>query len=595
MSSKPVDTENNDDSLLYSEQVRLLSHSIPTGASGNLFGVLIVTWVMWESLPVSDLLVWAFLLVASQLVRISIFVAVLRTPGRFSQRHWRSLLRAGILLGGVAWGLLPLFLFPADLPHQIFLAFVSAGFTGIVLVGLASDRVSVLLFGMPFIVPLLVRFLLEGGEIPTAIGLLMIPYLVYLTAAAYRGEAVFRENLMLREQADRHSAELTVARDEADRANQAKSEFLSSMSHELRTPLNAILGFSQLMERDGKLHAEHQEYVHEILKAGRHLLDLINEVLDLARIESGHLDLSIEPVAADQVVAECIGLVAPMADSYGITLGSGEPAGAIVRADRVRLKQVLLNLLSNAIKYNREAGEVHIATQVIDAEYLRIRVSDTGPGISATQQADLFQPFNRLDAGNSTIEGTGIGLTISRHLVEIMHGRLEFESSPGVGSSFWIELPIESVAQPDEHQAPLDTVVINEPVAPVSHTEGGHRTVLYIEDNPANLRLVEQIVARLEHIHLLTADNPALGIELVRAHRPELILLDINMPGMDGYKVLEILKADADLKHIPVVAVTAKAMQEDIEHGKAAGFIEYLTKPLDVPRFHTLLEQLLPS
>jgi len=383
---------------------------------------------------------------------------------------------------------------------------------------------------------------------------------------------------------------LIAAREQADRANQAKSEFLSSMSHELRTPMNAILGFGQLMEYDSTLSEEHQDNVQEILKAGHHLLGLINEVLDLAKVESGHIDLSLEPVEVCPIVEECLSLVRTLADKRDIQLGHSGIKGAAVRADRTRLKQVLLNLLSNAIKYNRDGGSVKMDLQREGADRLRIRITDTGLGIPAERQAELFQPFSRLGAEATEIEGTGIGLTITRRIVEMMGGTVDVESEVGVGSTFWIELPLEALADQEGGNAPVATGKLHAPKLP--HGTAQH-TVLYIEDNPANIKLVAQILGRRSHIHLLTAHTPELGIELALARHPKLILLDINMPGMDGYQVLEIFKADATLQQIPIIAITANAMPRDIERGMAAGFVEYLTKPLDVMKFHAMIDRLL--
>jgi PAS domain S-box-containing protein len=385
--------------------------------------------------------------------------------------------------------------------------------------------------------------------------------------------------------ARKHAEQALIgARDEADRANRAKSEFLSSMSHELRTPMNAILGFGQLMEYDATLSDEHQDNVREILKAGHHLLELINEVLDLAKVESGRIDLSLEPVEVYPIIEECLSLVGTLAGKRDIQLKHNGLEGAAVRADRTRLKQVLLNLLSNAIKYNREGGSVKLEVQPEGTDRLRIRVTDTGPGIPAERLEELFEPFNRLDAGATEIEGTGIGLTITRRIVELMGGAVDVESEPGVGSSFWIELPLESMPGSDHADAPPDRAA-SEP-----HAEAVQHTVLYIEDNPSNIKLVAQILGRRPHIHLITAHTPELGIELALARHPELILLDINMPGMDGYQVMKVLKANASLRVIPIVAVTANAMPRDIERGKTAGFADYLTKPLDVGRFQKIVD-----
>ena len=280
-------------------------------------------------------------------------------------------------------------------------------------------------------------------------------------------------------------------------------------------------------------------------------------------------------------------MVAPLADRRDIQLSHSGLKGAAVRADRMRLRQVLLNLLSNAIKYNRGGGSVHIEVQPEGTDRLRILVTDTGEGIPAARLAELFQPFNRLDAESSSIEGTGIGLTITRRIVEMMGGTVDVESEVGIGSTFWIELPLESLPESYHKRAATDSSTPAQPIEATQHT------VLYIEDNPSNLRLVAQILGHRQHIHLLTAHTPELGIELAMARRPELILLDINMPGMNGYQMLEVFKANERLKTIPVIAVTANAMPCDIERGMAAGFADYLTKPLDVARFYTVIDKLL--
>ncbi len=377
----------------------------------------------------------------------------------------------------------------------------------------------------------------------------------------------------------RRQQQLAEARDEAEQASQAKSEFLSSMSHELRTPMNAILGFAQILEFDEGLDEEQQDNVHEIIKAGNHLLELINEVLDLAKIESGRIDLSLEPVPVDDLVEDCFHLVAPVAGNYGIEIAHGDLASYSVRADRTRLKQVLINLLSNAIKYNRSNGRVELTVQPVDGERLRVSVTDTGHGIAADKLQELFVPFNRLTAENSEIEGTGIGLAITRRLMQMMGGDIGVESEVGVGSRFWVELPAEQLPSAGQEAEEGDSASLS------SVGDGRSHTVLYIEDNPANLKLVSQIMGRRKHIQLLTAHAPELGLELASVHKPELILLDINMPRMDGYQVLSRLKQTDGLNDIPVVAITANAMPRDIERGKGAGFTDYLTKPLDVTSF----------
>lgn len=384
-----------------------------------------------------------------------------------------------------------------------------------------------------------------------------------------------------------YEQQIIAAKDEAERANSAKSEFLSSMSHELRTPMNAILGFGQLLEIEAGLSEEQADYVDEMLKAGRHLLELINEVLDLAKIESGNVNLSLEPLVCSELVIECLALVKPIAQVKGIAIKDALVGAHTVRADHTRLKQVLLNLLSNAIKYNRPQGEV--AVQVIARNgFVRFAVSDTGYGIPVARYREVFQPFSRLGAEESEIEGTGIGLTICRRLMKMMGGTIGMESEEGQGSIFWVELP-EVVAAYTIRSNNLAPAIAIEAASGDEH----RHTVLYIEDNPANLRLVAQILGRNRQVQLITAHNPELGLELVSSRRPELILLDINLPGMDGYQVLTVLRSMDSAKKTPVIAISANATALDIEQGMTAGFDQYITKPIDVMRFLEVVERFL--
>ncbi len=381
------------------------------------------------------------------------------------------------------------------------------------------------------------------------------------------------------------TAELERARDEAERANRAKSEFLSRMSHELRTPLNAILGFGQLLELDLREPGPRAQ-VQQILDAGRHLLALINDVLDLARIEAGHLAVSTEVVALQPLVADCLALLQPQARARQIELSA--PAAddrRQLRADRTRLKQVLLNLLANAVKYNRVGGRVAVLVED-RGEHWRLCVDDTGPGLDAGQQARLFVPFERLEAADSAIEGTGIGLALSRRLVELMHGRIGVVSERGRGSRFWVELP----KAPDLAPAPAPALLPADAGALRDGAGPGQHELLYIEDNPVNLLLVQHIVALRPQWRLLTASLPSQGLILARTRRPRLVLLDIHLPEMDGFAVMRVLREDPATRDIPVVAVSAHAMPADLARGRAAGFADYLTKPLELERMLELLD-----
>ena len=386
----------------------------------------------------------------------------------------------------------------------------------------------------------------------------------------------------IREMKQREQA-LLEASQKAEKANRAKSEFLSSMSHELRTPLNAILGFGQLLHASRKepLSERQQEYLQHIMKSGQHLLNLINEVLDLSRVESGHLTLSIEQVCITDVVRESLEVIAPQANAYSITLKPAELDGDLyARADYTRLKQVLLNFLSNAIKYNRPQGSVILRAYPGETGNVRLEVEDTGSGIPEERLGELFQPFSRLDAESSGIEGTGIGLALTRRIVEAMDGHVGVHSVVDQGTIFWLELPGCETEATAQERALFEAGEARATDGRESHDGNTRQRILLVEDNPVNLRLMEELLTNLTDYGLITAHNAELGIELAKVHNPDLIIMDINLPGMDGVQAMEILREDAKTSHIPVIALSANAMEHDIQRGMRAGFRAYLTKPV---------------
>ena len=387
--------------------------------------------------------------------------------------------------------------------------------------------------------------------------------------------------------------ELDSARQVAEKANQAKSDFLSSMSHELRTPLSAILGFAQLIESGAPAPTPPQARgVQQILQAGWYLLELINEILDLALIESGKLSLSVESVSLTEVMDECQALVELQAQKRGIAMAfPAVDMAYAVTADRVRIKQVVINLLSNAIKYNRLEGRVSVRCIEKPGGRIRISVEDTGNGLTAEKIAQLFQPFNRLGQEASAEQGTGIGLVMTKRLVELMGGRMGVDSTLGQGSVFWLEMSLTAAAA----AAPAASAARDRTTAAHRrlHPADGLRTLLYVEDNPANLMLVEDLMARRTDLRLLTARDGMSGIALARAALPNVILMDINLPGISGTKALQFLQEDAVTAHIPVVALSANALPRDIEKGLEAGFFRYLTKPIKINVFMQTLDDAL--
>ena len=384
--------------------------------------------------------------------------------------------------------------------------------------------------------------------------------------------------------------ELQGATSAAEQANMAKSDFLSSMSHELRSPLNAILGFAQLMESATPAPIPSQrENIAQILQAGWHLLKLINEILDLTVIESGKVSLSPESVSLAEVMLECQTMIDLQAQQRGLTTAfRAFENPCFIHADRTRLKQVLINLLSNAIKYNRPGGSISVNHASSAPGRVRVSVSDTGAGLSPEKVALLFEPFNRLGQEAGDEEGTGIGLVVTKRLIELMGGTIGVESAVGKGSIFWVEL---ATADAPAAERPSGALVTEAPV-PVLHDPSDH-TVLYVEDNPTNLQLVEQLLARRSGMHLLSADDGLLGVQLARLKQPTVILMDINLPGISGLDALALLREDPVTAHIPVVALSANAMPRDIVKGKQAGFFSYLTKPIKVEEFMAVLDDAL--
>lgn len=364
--------------------------------------------------------------------------------------------------------------------------------------------------------------------------------------------------------------ELKQALEQAEKASHAKSDFLSRMSHELRTPLHAIIAFSDLILYEKDLDPKLKKHIQHIYKAGSHLLALIDNVLDLSRIENGKLSITVEPIDLQPVLEECDSLIKPIASDAGVRLSFDTNVNYIVKADHTSLKQALLNLLSNAVKYNQEPGTITVSYQVKNNKRLRINVMDTGKGLSLDQQQQLFTPFERLGAEFGEIKGTGIGLTITRELINMMGGAVGVDSKKGEGSNFWLEILLS------EEQA------TSQP-APIQRSDGytqQSKNIVYVEDDQINAHLLSGIFETMTNHHLMIARTGTEGLELIMKELPDLVLLDINLPDMDGYEILEKMRAHPQTKDIPAIAITANAMMDDVERGEKAGFNDYLIKPV---------------
>jgi PAS domain S-box-containing protein len=388
-----------------------------------------------------------------------------------------------------------------------------------------------------------------------------------------------------------HAKELFEARATAEAASVAKSDFLSSMSHELRTPLNAILGFAQLLRRDKRepLSDRHKERLTQILRGGEHLLRLIDDILDLARIEAGSVSVSPEPVSIGDVLDEVRRTLEPIAISQSIELSVDRIPQDLpmITADRTRIAQILMNLGSNAIKYNRPGGTVRFGVAAQSSTAVRVTVRDTGYGIPTERQDKLFQPFQRAGQESGPIEGTGIGLVITKRLAELMAGVVGFHSVPDEGSEFWVEMPVHVA------RLPATPIVVRPEHVVATPTTHPKRLVLYVEDNPANVAFMRDLIGDLDNLELLTVPTAELGIDVARTRQPDLVLMDINLPGMSGLDALGALRAIKETERIPVIALTAAASERDRNRGLEAGFYRYLTKPVQVEVLIEAIESLL--
>lgn len=583
-----IDTSSSVEQLVRAERVALLYRLTPlTLATAVVFSITVFL-TLQDAVASRTLWLWLAANNAVSLIRyLDIRNYRRASPSPERTDHW---LRRFLLLtfcAGALWGMMGTVLFPPGnvVPQAMIVVFL-VGTASVALFTLSSSWTAYLTMVAPLMIPpaIFIIAMDEPASLVFGVGLLFYALVVFFNSKRTAGNV--GEMLRLRFESGRIAIEREQALQAAEAASRAKSEFLSSMSHELRTPLNAILGFSQLFGMDHALSKETREQAREIEQAGRHLLALVNDLIDLARIESGKLEFSLEPVPVKPVLADSLAMVLPIARKQGIVLdqGVGAEDTATVRADYVRLRQVVINLLSNAIKYNRPGGTVRVSCH---SEYgrVRIEVADTGFGIPADKRSRIFTAFDRLGAERGTVEGTGIGLVITKRMIEAMGGTIGFESAEGDGSSFWIELPL---AETTGNAMAATSVAATGLKAAGAH--GASTVVLYIEDNPINLRLMQRIFATRKDLELRDAHTAEIGIDLARTAPPALILMDINLPGMDGFEALAILRATPDTAHIPVIAVSANALKGDELRGIEAGFDAYLTKPINIPMLYRAID-----
>ena len=566
---------------LLPEKNRLLYQATRVSVIGVLVNVIILSLVLWEVVSSLNILGWGLIMSIVMIARYFFYrLYLLKNEDKSkSEDFWYKLFRFGALSTALGWGLGVYLLFPyEDVVRQGFIVFIYAGISAGSITSLSFDKKISFSYLFLMLVPLSVQFYFTGGFLGIMMSVIVIAYMLVLFSSVARFNRQFIDNVMLAV--------------EAKQANAAKSEFLSSMSHELRTPMNAILSLSKLMLIDtehNRLSDNHKKNLNEIIHASDHLLELINEVLDLSKIESNNFDLTLKNEKLNDIFSECLVLIEPMLQANSVVLITDDlNLDAVVVADRMKLKQILLNLLSNAVKYNRQGGTVYVSSEQ-ESNQLTIKIRDTGIGLSEGQLHRLFVPFDRLGVEKTEVEGTGIGLVIAKNLIEKMHGSISCESVKNTGSTFSITLPLAE--QSNTINETIDVIENEQKFEVKPQIDSQMYSVLYIEDDITNILIVEQLLKLKNDIDLYTAQTGKEGLQAIDEHDIDLLLLDINLPDMSGLDIVKQLKADNKFTSLPIIALSANAMADDVQRGNEAGVDDYLVKPIDFEAFDSMLKQ----
>jgi signal transduction histidine kinase/CheY-like chemotaxis protein len=586
--SQDSDNSRLMESRIVLEEIRMLYGSMPFSMPATLAVGLVMYIVLHAHADsLQNLHIWFSALVLITLMRGWDSWAFNHSSAEVQNREiWGTRFMAGSTASGFWWGMLSWLGYASENEYLIIIVVCLVGVAGGSLATLSYRWKTIAYFLLPLLILLEIRLVLVGSDYTNVVALLLAAFILFSLSTARRVYKNSNQNVRLRIEADYREDALRTAKDEAELANKAKSQFLSNMSHELRTPLNAILGYAQLLEYDNSLPQNQRTNLREISSAGRLLLELVNQILDLARIEEGNMYIFIEKVKLEDVFTECKALIKPLASEQNILLDFDTRDCGYARADHTRLKQVILNLLSNAIKYNRPNGSVTLRCGFINDNRVRIEIEDTGIGIPRQQIENLFKPFDRLNIDSRDIEGTGIGLSISRQLTELMGGTMNVSSEPNRGSLFFIELEGYASVTPDR---------IAEPASPFYATPRGNgrvlqkRKILIVEDNPANLKLIANQLRTLGYKPDL-ASNGREALKMFHENDYALVLSDCNMPIMDGYQLATEIRASGNTE-TPIIALTADAFPEREKECLLAGMNDRIIKPVGLHKLRVTLER----